>query len=209
MVLLFVVMMIVGCSYLEIFNLVSGLKDMIKIMVLFLLLESLSDKSFLLKVFEKYIGKEIKVIWVFDLFYNDKFNIVMVLGEMFYVIVIKDKLVGFIKFVKVGVFWELFFYLKDYKNLSQVDEKILKNSLVNGEVYGIYRMRDLIRVCMIIRIDWLKNVGLDMLEMFDDFYEVLKVFKEKDFDGNGKDDMYGMVVLKWMGFGNGSLWDVL
>ncbi|MDU0106158.1 extracellular solute-binding protein, partial [Acinetobacter baumannii] len=62
---------------------------------------------------------------------------------------------------------------------------------------------------MIIRTDWLKNVGLDMPETLDDFYEVLKAFKEKDPDGNGKDDTYGMVVPKCMGLVNGSPWDVL
>ena len=51
-------------------------------------------------------------------------------------------------------------------------------------------------------------VCLDMPETLDDFYEVLKAFKEKDPDGNGKDDTYGMVVPKWMGLGNGSPWDV-
>lgn len=203
------VMMIAGCSNSETSNSASGSKDTIKIMAPLLSPESPSDKSPSLKALEKYTDKEIKVTWVPDSSYNDKFNIVMASGEMPHAIVIKDKSAGFIKSVKAGAFWELSPYLKDYKNLSQADEKILKNSSVNGEVYGIYRTRDLIRACMIIRTDWLKNVGLDMPETLDDFYEVLKAFKEKDPDGNGKDDTYGMVVPKWMGLGNGSPWDVL
>ncbi|MEC1625354.1 extracellular solute-binding protein [Bacillus mojavensis] len=202
-------MMIAGCSNSETSNSVSDSKNTINIMAPLLSPESPSDKSPSLKALEKYTGKNIKVTWVPDSSYNDKFNIVMASGEMPHAIVIKDKSAGFIKSVKAGAFWELSPYLKDYKNLSQADEKILKNSSINGEVYGVYRSRDLIRACMIIRTDWLKNVGLDMPETLDDFYEVLKAFKEKDPDGNGKDDTYGMVVPKWMGLGNGSPWDVL
>lgn len=196
-------MMIAGCSHSETSNSASDSKDTIKIMAPLLSTESPSDKGPSLKALEKYTGKEIKVTWVPDSSYNDKFNIVMASEEMPHAIIIKDKSAGFIKSVKAGAFWELSPYLKDYKNLRQADEKILKNSSVNGEVYGIYRTRDLIRACMIIRTDWLKNVGLDMPETLDDFYEVLKAFKEKDPDGNGKDDTYGMVVPKWMGLGNG------
>lgn len=202
-------MMIAGCSNSETSNSASDSKNTINIMAPLLSPESPSDKSPSLKALEKYTGKNIKVTWVPDSSYNDKFNIVMASGEMPHAIVIKDKSAGFIKSVKAGAFWELSPYLKEYKNLSQADEKILKNSSINGEVYGVYRSRDLIRACMIIRTDWLKNVGLDMPETLDDFYEVLKAFKEKDPDGNGKDDTYGMVVPKWMGLGNGSPWDVL
>ncbi len=85
----------------------------------------------------------------------------------------------------------------------------MKNSSINGEIYGIYRARDLIRASIIIRTDWLENVGLEMPKTIDEFYDVLKAFKEKDPDGNGKDDTYGMVVPKWMGLGNGSPWDIM
>lgn len=156
--------------------------------------ESPGSKSPSLKALETYTDENINVTWVPDSSYNDKFNIVMASGDLPQAIVIKDKSAGFIKSVKAGAFWELSPYLKDYKNLSQADEKIVNNSSVNGEVYGIYRSRDLIRACMIIRTDWLEKVGLDMPETLDDFYEVLKAFKEKDPDGNGKDDTYGMVV---------------
>lgn len=43
-----------------------------------------------------------------------------------------------------------------------------------------------------VRADWLEKLGLDIPETLDDFYEVLKAFKEQDPDGNGKDDTYGL-----------------
>jgi putative aldouronate transport system substrate-binding protein len=45
-----------------------------------------------------------------------------------------------------------------------------------------------------IRTDWLENLGLDMPETIDEFYEVVKAFTEDDPDGNGKDDTIGMTA---------------
>ncbi|ASB89974.1 MULTISPECIES: extracellular solute-binding protein [Bacillus] len=184
-------------------------KNTIRIMAPLLSPESPGENSPSLKALEAYTKKDIKVTWVPNSSYNDKFNIVMASGDMPHAIVVTDKSPGFIKSVKAGAFWELSKYVKDYKNLSRADEKVMKNSSVNGEVYGIYRARDLIRASIIIRTDWLTNVGLDMPKTIEDFYEVLKAFKEKDPDKNGKDDTYGMVVPKWMGLGNGSPWDIM
>ncbi|MED1739060.1 extracellular solute-binding protein [Bacillus swezeyi] len=184
-------------------------KDAIRIMAPLLSPESPGENSPSLKALEKYTKKQINVTWVPNSSYNDKFNIVMASGDLPHAIVVTDKSPGFIKSVKSGAFWELTPYLKDYPNLGKADEKVMKNSSINGKVYGIYRARDLIRASIIIRTDWLKHVGLDMPKTIDDFYEVLKAFKEKDPDGNGKDDTYGMVVPKWMGLGNGSPWDIM
>ncbi|MGE6629218.1 extracellular solute-binding protein [Bacillus sp. NPDC077027] len=158
---------------------------------------------------EAYMDKKIHFTWVPNASYQDKFNIVMASGDLPHVIVVSDKSPGFVKSVKSGAFWELSPYLKDYKNLSQANEQILQNSSINGEVYGIYRSRDLIRACIIIRTDWLEHVGMEMPKTIDEFYQVLKAFKEKDPDQNGKDDTYGMVIPKWMGLGVGSPWDIM
>lgn len=52
---------------------------------------------------------------------------------------------------------------------------------------------------MVFRKDWLEKVGLQTPQTVDDFYNMLKAFKEKDPDGNGKEDTYGMVLVKWSG----------
>ncbi|WP_411809532.1 extracellular solute-binding protein [Bacillus haynesii] len=206
-----VFLLLMGCSANETSN-QDGKgkeKDAIHIMAPLLSPESPGENSPSLKALEKYTKKQIKVTWVPNSSYNDKFNIVMASGDLPQAIVVTDKSPGFIKSVKSGAFWELSPYLKDYPNLGKADEKVMKNSSINGEIYGIYRARDLIRASIIIRTDWLENVGLEMPKTIDEFYDILKAFKEKDPDGNGKDDTYGMVVPKWMGLGNGSPWDIM
>lgn len=44
----------------------------------------------------------------------------------------------------------------------------------------------------IIRKDWLDKLKLSEPKTLDEYYNVLKAFKEKDPDGNGKDDTYGL-----------------
>ncbi|REE92827.1 putative aldouronate transport system substrate-binding protein [Paenibacillus taihuensis] len=44
----------------------------------------------------------------------------------------------------------------------------------------------------IVRKDWLDKLNLKEPKTLDDYYNVLKAFKEKDPDGNGKNDTYGL-----------------
>lgn len=58
----------------------------------------------------------------------------------------------------------------------------------DGGVYGIpkyqrYWPRTYLR--QMINVQWLENLGLEMPTTFDEFYDVLVAFKEKDADGDG------------------------
>ncbi|HET7616456.1 MAG TPA: extracellular solute-binding protein, partial [Bacillales bacterium] len=41
---------------------------------------------------------------------------------------------------------------------------------------------------------WLEKLGLQQPKTLEDFYHVLKAFKDKDPDGNGKNDTYGLTL---------------
>ncbi|UFU06136.1 extracellular solute-binding protein [Ruania halotolerans] len=64
-----------------------------------------------------------------------------------------------------------------------------------------------------IRKDWLDNLGLDVPETIDDFYDVAVAFTEDDPDGNGHDDTYGLGAASdggswspiWPAFGSGGI----
>ena len=149
---------------------------------------------------EKKTNTKIHFEWVPNASYADKFNITLASGKLPSIIYVGDvKASGFVNAAKSGAFWEVGPYLKDYPNLSQANPVILKNSAIEGKNYGIYRGRVLGRNGMAFRKDWLEKVGLQTPQTVDDFYNMLKAFKEKDPDGNGKDDTYGMVLVKWSG----------
>ncbi|WP_238343572.1 extracellular solute-binding protein [Gracilibacillus saliphilus] len=163
-----------------------------------------TDDSPVLKEIEDYTNKNITMEWVPNSNLEDKFNITLSSGDLPHVMMIPNKSPSFISAVEDGAFWELGPHLADYPNLGQANEIVLENSSINGEIYGIPRERDLGRNGVIIRKDWLENLGLEEPETIDDFYNMLKAFKEEDPNGNGQDDTYGIVVSKYEG-----PWDVM
>lgn len=154
---------------------------------------------------EKRTGTDIHFEWVPNASYADKFNITLASGNLPKIIYVPDpKGPSFVSAVKSGAFWDLTDKLKNYPNLGQASEVILNNASINGKTYGVYRGRELGRNGVYYRQDWLEKVGLEQPKTIDDFYHMLKAFKEKDPDGNGKDDTYGLVMVKWTaGWGAG------
>lgn len=60
----------------------------------------------------------------------------------------------------------------------------------DGNIYTIplISASNAIGAVFAIRTDWLETLGLEMPETIDDFYNVLKAFKEQDPNGNGEAD---------------------
>mgnify|MGYP000870034761 CR=1 FL=1 len=61
----------------------------------------------------------------------------------------------------------------------------------NGQIYSVFNKYEG-GTMPTVRADWLEKLGLDVPETLDEFYAVLKAFKELDPDGNGKHDTYGL-----------------
>jgi len=148
----------------------------------------------------KLTNTKIHLEWVPNSSYNDKFNITLASGKLPHIIYVPgSKEPSFVNAAKSGAFWEVGELMKDYPNLSQANPVIMANSSIDGKNYGVYRGRALGRNGINYRKDWLDAVGLAKPETIDDFYNMLKAFKEQDPDQNGKDDTYGMVLVKWTG----------
>ncbi|CAG7627866.1 extracellular solute-binding protein [Paenibacillus allorhizosphaerae] len=148
---------------------------------------------------EKYTNTNLHFEWVPNNSYPDKFNIVLASGKLPAVMVVQDKSPSFINAARSGAFWELGPYMKDYPNLSKANPIVQNNISIDGKIYGIYRSRPLGRNGIVYRKDWLDNVGLQPPKTIDEFYNMLKAFRDKDPDRNGKNDTYGMVISKFTG----------
>ena len=157
-------------------------------------------------------GHDISVQWVPNSEYADKTNVTLAGDDIPDVMVIGAKDQSFVQTAEVGGFWDLTDYLAsgDYPNLVTENPEVQEASSVNGTVYGVYRARDVIRSCVIIRKDWLDNLGLDLPETTDDLMELARAFTEDDPDGNGEDDTYGMINVEWpAAIGTGSPYDAI
>ena len=148
---------------------------------------------------EEITGKKLDINWVPNADYEEKTNITLAGDDLPHVMVIQGKTPGFVKNATAGAFWELSDYLDEYPNLITENPDIERNASINGDVYGVYRARDAMRTSVILRKDWLENLGLETPATVDDLYEVAKAFTENDPDGNGVKDTYGLIVPKWPG----------
>lgn len=97
-----------------------------------------------------------------------------------------------------GLFKDMSSLLEDAPNIQKMFEEQPEVRYIaeedDGAIYGIpkfqrYSPQSWLR--QYINKTWLDKLGLDMPETLDDFYEVLKAFKEQDPNGNGKADEVG------------------
>ncbi|MCR2805643.1 extracellular solute-binding protein [Paenibacillus soyae] len=156
-----------------------------------------------IKKLEEYTNTDVDIQFVPNSSYPDKVNITLASGQLPSIMVV-DKTPSFISAARAGAFWELGPYLKDYPNLSMANDIVLNNSSIDGKNYGIYRERVLGRMGVTLNKVWMDNLGLQPPKTIDEFYNVLKAFKEQDPDQDGKDDTYGVVITKYAG-----PWDIM
>lgn len=81
-------------------------------------------------------------------------------------------------------------YAPNFKKIIEEDPAILKDLKIgDGEFYH-FPLLSAVRTAQIfiIRQDWLGKLGLDAPETLDDWYNVLKAFKEQNPNGNGEAD---------------------
>src|SRR5690625_2044814 len=151
-----------------------------------------------LQALEEYTNTNLEMIFVPNSNYEDRFNITLGSGDL-PSIMLADKTPSFVQAVRDGAFWDITDYIDDYENLGQLNEIVRDNVSIDGRIYGLPRSRPLGRMAVTIRKDWLDNVGLDMPETIDDFYEVLRAFTYDDPNGTGKDDTVGIVISEYDG----------
>jgi putative aldouronate transport system substrate-binding protein len=95
--------------------------------------------------------------------------------------------------LKSGQFWEVEQYLGDFENLSQIDDQTLEAARIDGSLYGVPFQKIKARYGVLVRQDWLDNLGLDVPHTIADLTAVAEAFAHDDPDGNGKDDTTGFI----------------
>ncbi len=72
------------------------------------------------------------------------------------------------------------------------DSDAISFTTVNGKSYALAQPGSIAKnEGVLIREDWLKNLGLAVPKTTDEFFNVMKAFTERDPDGNGKNDTWG------------------
>ena len=132
--------------------------------------------------------------------YNEKANIALASGDMPDVFLVRQtKDSAYLQACVSGAFWDLTDIIGTYAP-TIANSPLLKagfvNSKVEGRIYGIPRERDVARMVVLFRDDWLKNLGLDFPSNWDELLNVMRAFTNDDPDGNGKNDTIGFITGK-------------
>jgi putative aldouronate transport system substrate-binding protein len=143
---------------------------------------------------EKLTGVKLDIRWVPEGVYTDKMNTALTTNSLGKVTFVKFSDYNLVKnAIRSDAFWEIGPYLQEFSNLKQLNPAILKQTSVDGKIYGLYTERPSSRQGVIIRKDWLDNLHLNNPQTLDELYEVMRQFTYNDPDQNGKQDTLGLV----------------
>lgn len=105
----------------------------------------------------------------------------------------------FTTYAKQGAFLQLDDLIKDTQYIKNLPQELFDLIKVDGKLYGIPRPANPGRA-VIVRKDWLDNLGLSIPKTLDEFYDVAVKFAKEDPDQNGKDDTVGIILNQSMGW---------
>ncbi|MBB3126971.1 putative aldouronate transport system substrate-binding protein [Paenibacillus rhizosphaerae] len=126
--------------------------------------------------------------------YDQKVLTVLGSGEKYDLIELSD-LGKLDQFVGQGAVTDLSDFVKGSSTLS--DPKVIPTAEwdqlkdKDGKIHAVFTKFQG-GTMPIVRKDWLDKLHLQEPKTLDDYYQVLKAFKEQDPDGNGKNDTYGL-----------------
>ena len=154
------------------------------------------------KLLEEKANVELDIEWVPDNNYSDKLNTAFATGTFPQAVTMgADQIDQFKEAIRDDQFWEIGPYFEEFKNLGNLKEAVVKNTMVDGKVYSLYQGRPLSRQGLIYRKDWADKLGLAAPKTVEEFYEMARAFSEDDPDGNGKDDTIGLTDRSDLVFG--------
>lgn len=151
-----------------------------------------------LSYIEKNIGVQVNVTLPPLNGYDEKLNVIMASGEPPDLLSTSDPS-WFIHFVNQKALTPLNDYIEKYgANLkAKIPKEAWDNVTVDGKIYAIPSLNEVKGTEIIYaRKDWLDKLGLQPPKTIEEYTAVMKAFAERDPDGNGKNDTYGLSILE-------------
>lgn len=159
------------------------------------------------KAVEEFVGMPLDITWVPNSSYADRVTVVMASDDIPHVLVQTGKTGEFAQSAVAGGYWDLTDILPEYPNLTPENEEVAHGASINGQTFGIFRLRDPMRAAISIRKDWLDALGLEEPETMSDLQEIARAFSEEDPAGDGGRTT-GLIIPAWGGYGNNGPYDL-
>lgn len=153
------------------------------------------ENNLMEQAIQAYTGVRLKIGWVPPTAYDDKVNVMLAARELPKLLKV-NYTPTVISSLKAGLFWEIGPYVQQYRNFSAQPRAFFDNVAVEGKLYGVPIFRNMGRVSLVYRKDWLDAQGWTLPVTLEDWYRVIRAGTVDDPDGNGKQDTYGMMLDK-------------
>ncbi|WP_166850437.1 extracellular solute-binding protein [Isoptericola sp. BMS4] len=143
---------------------------------------------------EEYTGQEFDIQWVPDASKEEKINSALASGELADIVslTVTDS-TTVRQALGAGQFWDVEPFLSEFPNLSKIDPQTIEAAKLDGTLYGVPFQKIKTRYGVVVRQDWLDNLGLEVPHTIEDLEKVAVAFTNDDPDGNGKDDTTGFI----------------
>ncbi|WP_312190662.1 extracellular solute-binding protein, partial [Enterococcus sp.] len=143
---------------------------------------------------EEYTGIEIDFTWVPDASKTERLNAALASNSLADIVSLTEINNTTVRSsLASGMFWDVEPYLEEFPNLAEISEDRLESSRIDGHIYGVPFLKPIARYGVLVRKDWLDNLGLDVPSTLEELAAVAQAFTEGDPDGNGVDDTVGFV----------------
>ncbi|MFD6137119.1 extracellular solute-binding protein [Isoptericola sp. NPDC060257] len=143
---------------------------------------------------EEHTGEDFKIQWVPAASSAEKLNAALssgALADMVSMAPVDSSTVR--QSLTSGMFWDVEPYLEEFPNLAKIDPQTLDAARLDGKLYGVPFQKIKARYGVVVRQDWLDNLGLETPHTIEDLEKVAVAFTKDDPDGNGKDDTTGFI----------------
>lgn len=142
--------------------------------------------------------------------YAAKMSATVAGGDTPDIMMIEDPAQGFKTWAQQGAFLDVTQYIDKYPTFKNVPADVWDAMRVDGKIVGIPRYYpSTYNSHIILRQDWLDNLGLKMPTTLDELKQVAIAFTKNDPDKNGKNDTYGLVMSSgfWPNYTPSAYWD--
>ncbi|TYA14585.1 extracellular solute-binding protein [Paenibacillus faecis] len=178
----------------------DGLEDMLKALPD----ETLEDNRWI-RLYEQVLGIQIKYKWaVRSEQYHKKLDIMLASGDIADIVKVNAQQLR--QLSHAGLIQDLTKVYKEYASplTQQVHRQegsgTLESGMIDGKLMGIPETDSSVEKAMFLwlRTDWLDRLGLQPPKTIDDVLEVSKAFTERDPDGNGQQDTFGIAATQYL-----------
>ncbi|MBD7956492.1 extracellular solute-binding protein [Microbacterium sp. Sa4CUA7] len=143
---------------------------------------------------EEYTGMDIEFQWVPDASKDEKVNAAIASDSLADITTLTNIANTSVRqALASGQFWDVEPYLEEFPNLAEIPDQTLDSARVAGHLYGVPIQKPIARYGVVVRQDWLDNLGLEVPHTIEELAEVAVAFTENDPDGNGVADTTGFV----------------